>query len=152
MKRALIVVALFAVPLLIAQQQDSSASAEPTQATATQPAAAPKLGHPLDPADVDVLTGKDKARSAVSYGYAYPGALGYGYGYGSPSIAADVSTRTSSPLSLGFVHGRPVIFFSDAHSGIFFGRRPVHSFLTPGAFFPIKSVQTCCNYDRPMIR
>lgn len=142
MKRALIVAALLASPLIMAQQEDAPAP-EPTQTVnSEQPGSAPKLGHPLDPADVDVLTGKNKASSASAYGqYAYPGTLGYGYGYGygarygSPSIAADVSTRTSPPFSLGFFHGRPVIVFSDAHSGIFFGARRVHGFLTPGGFF-----------------
>lgn len=136
MKCALIAIAL-AAPLLMAQQEDSSAPApEPAQVTqSAQPSAAPKLGHPLDPADIDVLTGKDKARSASAYGYAYPGSLGYGYGYASPSIAADVTTRTSTPLSLGFFHRRPVIIFSDAHSAIFFGTRRGHGFLTPGDFF-----------------
>lgn len=44
---------------------------------------APEQGHPLDPHDVAVLTGKDKAPETTAYQNAGPYlASGYGYGYG----------------------------------------------------------------------
>ena len=86
--------ALFCAPLLLAQEKQPT----PEQPTQTQEQAqaratpAPQLGHPLDPADVDVLTGKTKPSDntgyrvdplSYAYGYGYAGTQGYaGRGWG----------------------------------------------------------------------
>jgi hypothetical protein len=125
MKALVVALGLVFVPGLIAQEQEPATPAEePRQTTGSANASpAPKPGHPLDPADVDVLTGKDRARKNPYgvYGYGGPGSM-YGYGYGtssSPSIAADVTTRTSSPVSLAFSRGRTVIVIGNAPFGTF---------------------------------
>jgi len=76
----LAVPALLALPSLLAQQappppnkpeEPRTAQEKPQaqeQQARSQAQAAPKLGHPLDPADVDILTGKTKSSAAPSYG------------------------------------------------------------------------------------
>lgn len=128
-KAFVVALGLVFVPGLMAQEQEPATPAEESRQTKSSAGAspAPKLGHPLDPADVDVLTGKDRARKNPyrEYGYGDPGSM-YGYGYGpssSPSIAADVTTRTSSPVSLAFSRGRTAIVIGNAPFGGFL-RRP----------------------------
>ena len=152
MKRAaFLAVLLLAAQNLGAQQQsqeppktpDASDAAEPASTNTTPqaqaPASAPKLGHPLDPADVDVLTGKaDRARGyagrAVPYSYNYGfGGTGYQLGQSGSglSLFAPVTTATSPPfvpLAFGQVGNRPFAVFG---STIPF--TPL--FFTPGGFF-----------------
>src|SRR5574341_70764 len=73
------------LPALLAQEKPQPpprTEAQTSTTTSPQAKPAPKLGHPLDPADVDVLTGKNKPNAGASrpvevlrYGY-----TGYGYG------------------------------------------------------------------------
>lgn len=106
MRKAFLVVLALAVPgLLLAQE-----------APPAQPAPAPKLGHPLDPADVAILTGKTRAAAPAAYSlYVMP----YGYYtypvnaplFGQP-LFAPVSTATQPPfvpLAFGRVSGRPFV-------------------------------------------
>lgn len=76
MRKLILIALVLGAHSLLAQQapvvQDNSEEARPAQPQAQQqqalqPQAAPKLGHPLDPADVDVLTGKTKAGRAPGY-------------------------------------------------------------------------------------
>ena len=74
------------------EKQQPGPRTEEQTSTTTSPQAkpAPKLGHPLDPADVDVLTGKNTQNAGAArpvevlpYGFAgYGGYAGYGrFGY-----------------------------------------------------------------------
>ncbi len=154
MKRAaFLAVLLFAPQNLCAQQQsqeppqpapavNTAAESVPpsTTAQAQAPTSAPKLGHPLDPADVDILTGKaDRAaRGYAGRGVPYASSYGYGgtgYQFGQsqsgPSLFAPVSTATSPPfvpLAFGQVGNRPFAVF-----GSTIPIAPL--FFTPGGFF-----------------
>jgi len=70
MTKTLLAVLLVVAPGLLAQETPAS-QARPEEAaparTQTQAMPAPQLGHPLDPADVDVLTGKTKAAASTGY-------------------------------------------------------------------------------------
>jgi hypothetical protein len=151
---AFLALLLFATQNLCAQQEsqepskpapavNAAESAPPNDVAKVQtPASAPKLGHPLDPADVDILTGKaDRAargytntNSAVpyTYGYGYGGtSYGFGQTQSGPSLFAPVSTATSPPfvpLAFGRVGNRSFAVFG---STIPFA--PL--FFTPGRFF-----------------
>ena len=72
----------------------------PTTLAAQQPPAAPKLGHPLDPADVATLSAKPQATPYSTYASPYWGnPYGtYGTWYGD-SAFAPVSTETSPPIT-----------------------------------------------------
>ena len=137
MKLLAIALGLLVVPGLTAQEQQRPAPAADNSSRAAQ---APKLGHPLDPADVDVLTGKNKSRAYSDsesrrevnpygpYGRLGPWGDEY-YGYGrlnaNPSIFAAVTTKISPPFSLVFAgrfRNRPVILFGGAPTPLFLGR------------------------------
>ena len=139
MKRAAILVAiLLAVPLARAQEPSKPPEPVPTPATQPpdsnanpqpaapvqvyQPIQVPKTGHPLDPHDVDVLTGKaDRdARAAQPINpYLWPGGYGqgmYGWNYG--------GRGQFSRFAFGGFGGRPFFFFGNpffAPQGFFFG-------------------------------
>ncbi len=110
----LIVVLLFSSPVLRAQQPENEKSSTP----ATQPVAgaslqnklpdSTKTAHPLDPADVDVLTGKRdrqiedlrRERQIILGGYGggygvYPGGLGVNSDFTSTSELPLLPLRTS---------------------------------------------------------
>jgi len=135
MKRAaFLAVLLFAAQVVWAQQEEQSKPAAPNPPESSQmnsasqpndanqaqsPAAAPKLGHPLDPADVDILTGKAD-RSARGYS---PGYVPYMYGYGAAAYGgryASGSTKTSPPfvpLAFGNVNGRSFLVIGSTFGG-----------------------------------
>ncbi len=92
---------------------------------------APQPGHPLDPHDVDVLTGKTSRQYAnpqAVYYYGMPG-YGYGYGYGGyPYPAGPMPSFTTSgllpnstlnatpryaPMYFGVFNGRPFFIAGD---------------------------------------
>lgn len=116
MRKVLLVVLILAASGVLRAQDAASAQA---------PAPAPKLGHPLDPADVDILTGKTRAPAYSAYrGYAGP------YAYGYPANAslfgqsrfAQVSTATQPPFA-------PLVF----------GRVGRRSFIVIGTTTPVGS-------------
>jgi hypothetical protein len=73
MRKLLLIVLILSARSALAQEAASTTQNPPEENRATQtqakPAEAPKPGHPLDPADVDVLTGKNKAGVQSLYGY-----------------------------------------------------------------------------------
>jgi hypothetical protein len=73
MRNLLLIVLLLSARTVLAQEAASTTQNPPEENRAAQtqakPAEAPKPGHPLDPADVDVLTGKNKAAAQSPYGY-----------------------------------------------------------------------------------
>ncbi len=94
----------------------------------SQAQAAPKPGHPLDPADVDVLTGKTKPSGAPGYrseAAPYPvNVAGYvpGRALGSSSLASPPFT----PLLFGRVRGRSFFLIGNTTGfsrSLFFFRR-----------------------------
>jgi hypothetical protein len=125
MKPLVLCVVLFCAPVLLAQEKRPAPEqpAQTQEQAQTRATPAPQLGHPLDPADVDVLTGKTKTSAncgyrvdplSYGYGYAYAGAQRYeGYGWG----------RT--PFLFGRTGGGSFFFFGNAG---FFAPR----FLGPG--------------------
>lgn len=133
MKRAaFLAVLFFAAQVVWAQQEESKPAApNPPESSQTNPAsqnnanqaqtptAAPRLGHPLDPADVDTLTGKAD-RSARGYS---PGYVPYMYGHGSAGYGGRYgsgSTQTSPPfvpLAFGNVNGRSFIVIGSTFRG-----------------------------------
>ncbi len=83
MKKALFALLVLCVPALLAQEAPTAQN-RPEQPPVVEPRSqatpAPQLGHPLDPADVDVLTGKNKAQTTPAYRvdpYAYAAYSGY---------------------------------------------------------------------------
>ncbi len=135
MKHAALSLILFCAPALAAQEKP------PVENRAEQPAGAqeytratpaPRLGHPLDPADVDVLTGRTKAPSSTGYrldplSYAYGSYAGY-----STNVAPG-----RGPRFAGFGQARtPFVpsLFGGTRSGSFFllGNSP---FFAPPFFF-----------------
>ncbi len=107
---------------------------------------APQPGHPLDPRDVDILTGKTGRQYAAppaAYYYGYPG-----YSYGYPYPAGPMPSFTSSgllsspnldatpryaPMYFGVFNGRPFFIAGDTTltnpSSLVFG--PVFTPFTP---------------------
>lgn len=146
MKRAaFLAVVLFAAQAVWAQQEEQRKPAAPNPPESSQPnstsqtnnanqaqtpVAAPKLGHPLDPTDVDILTGKAD-RSARSYP---PGYMPYMYGYGAADYGgryASGTTRTNRPfvpLAFGNVNGRSFVVIGSTFRGT------PSLFLTPRGF------------------
>lgn len=99
MKNLVFAIALFlAVPALRAQQADTNANppqpaAQPVPEAATPPVAqnpqdnlpaSIRPGHPLDPADVDILTGKRDREIAAAQRAAAPYSVGMYGTYGDP--------------------------------------------------------------------
>ena len=107
---------------------------------------APKPGHPLDPADVDVLTGKNKAPAA--YGpYAYPVVVDPYSGFGYPSAGSVLNgpifsspslsnfSGTIPPFAVGQFGGRRFVFVNGAPAGLpflFFNRGSDRAFVFLG--------------------
>jgi hypothetical protein len=93
MKAALLAALLLVALAALSQQNSQPYPQQPRQAGDNQnnsndaaapvATAAPQPGHPLDPADVDVLTSKNKPQPyhAAPY-YSIGGGYGYGMGYG----------------------------------------------------------------------
>ncbi len=151
MKKALFAFLVLCAPALLAQETQPVQN-RPEQPAAAEPrpqvAPAPQLGHPLDPADVDVLTGKNKAHIAPAYRvdpYAYGAYSGYPVNV-APWSASRLTRTTAGPLFLAgragnrsfFVIGNaggfvpPLFFFTrglGTGGGFFFA--PVR----PGFFF-----------------
>ena len=116
MRRAWLVLLLLMVPATLAAQQ---------------PPAAPKPGHPLDPADVATLSAKPHATPYSTYASPYWGNP-YGTWYGD-SAFAPVSTETSppiTPLVFGRIGDRPVVLFTTRNAGV-----PPLVFGRGGSFF-----------------
>ena len=122
MKRAaFLTVLLFAAASVSAQQpppQEQPKPAPEAQASngqtgastqAAQPAAAPKLGHPLDRHDVDVLTGKADRDAQATRATPYVSFGGCGY---SEFGGCTAGMGRFSPFVFGSVHGRPFFFNS----------------------------------------
>jgi len=121
-------VLILSVPLLRAQEQKPSPRTEEQPTAASQPQAkpAPKLGHPLDPADVDVLTGKNKQNAGparpvevLPYGYAGYGVyLGYGR-FGSTwgtSRLGGSAQPLFAPIAFGRIGNRSFFVVGNASS------------------------------------
>ena len=113
MKAALLATFLLLLaPIVVAQQTPNP---QDEQAPAPVASSAPQPGHPLDQADVDVLTGKNKPQStqyrAVPYYSINPnGTMGYGVmGYG-------------RNRNFGLLGGRPLGAFGAGSGLVFFGR------------------------------
>lgn len=151
MKRALFVVLVFCAPGLLAQET-GRAQNRPEQPAAVEPrpqaAPAPQPGHPLDPADVDILTGKNKVPSTPAYRvdpYAYAAYNGYPVNVATWSASRFTRTTTSPFFLAGragnrsfFVIGNtggfvpPLFFFARGRgTGSAFFFAPVR----PGFFF-----------------
>jgi hypothetical protein len=134
MKRATFLAVLFLAGQVVwAQQEEQNKPAAPNPPESSQnsarqtnnsnqaqmPETAPKLGHPLDPADVDILTGKAD-RNARGYS---PGFVPYMYGYGAAGYGgryAAGSTKTSPPfvpLAFGNVNGRSFVVIGSTFRG-----------------------------------
>ena len=117
MKRAgIMAMLLFTATALRAQQQPPPPQPPPAPAPAVQPAndqqdqailptqplAAPKTGHPLDPHDVDVLTGKADRDAQAPRATPYLNMNGsYGSGYMSFGRGNFVRTQRISPFLFG---------------------------------------------------
>jgi len=132
MKRgAFLLALLLATPVVRAQQEPSKPAppaAQPanstgkeqpaTAAPTPEPAAAPKPGHPLDPHDVDVLTGKADHDARAPGVTPYIDVGGYGQGL-SPRNGWNRQGNQASPFIFGAVNGKPFFFFGNG----FFGGR-----------------------------
>jgi hypothetical protein len=104
---------------------------------------APQLGHPLDPHDVTVLTGQDKAQRLPAAAYS-------GY-YGYPVSGGPLSTLDGGPYgnstwgwSFGTGNGAPFLFHGNwghVHRTPFFG-----PLFTP--FFPVGQIFTFNGFSR----
>ncbi len=147
----LVILALAATPLLPAQEKPQPPPRTEEQSNAASPQqakAAPKLGHPLDPADVDVLTGKNKQSARANrpvevlpYGYAgYGGYLGYGRfasRWGGSRVGGSAQPLFA-PIAFGRIGNRSffVVGNTSSFSAPFFffsGRRARHIGLFPAA-------------------
>ena len=151
MKKALFGFLVLCAPALLAQETPT-AQDRPEQPAVAEPRSqvtpAPQLGHPLDPAYVDVLTGKSKAHTTPAYRvdpYAYAAYSGYPVNV-APWSPSRLARTTTGPLFLAgragnrsfFVFGNtggfvpPLFFFGPGRgtrTGFFFA--PVR----PGFFF-----------------
>jgi hypothetical protein len=136
MKPTAICLVLLCAPALMARAQQPAEN-RPQQPAATQEytraTPAPQLGHPLDPADVDVLTGKTKAPGNAGYrvdslSYAY----GSDYGYAARGRGYAGFGRGRSPLLIGRMPRGSFFFFGNPR---FFAPRPFFFGLGRGAFF-----------------
>jgi hypothetical protein len=119
-------------------------SVAPKKPVSTYPPA-PKPGHPLDPADVDVLTGKSKAPSTYGpYGYRLmvDPYSGFGYPSGSTGLNDPVFSSPSlsnfsgvPPFAFGQFGGRRFVFVNGAQAGLpflFFNRGSDRAFVFLG--------------------
>jgi len=107
-------------PAAAAQSTDSGErNAEPLGTPASIPTAAPKPGHPLDPHDVDVLTGKADREARASRGTVYVSPGGYGYGQSAVGGMGVMRTRPFSPGVFGNANGSRFFFFGSRPFTIF---------------------------------
>lgn len=129
MKHAALCSILFCAPALVAQEKPpfEHGPEQPTGAQEyTRATPAPQLGHPLNPADVDVLTGRMKTPASTSYrldplSYVYGSYAGYP-GNVAPWRASRFAgfgpaRRPFVPLLLGRTRGGS--FFSLGNSPVF---------------------------------
>jgi hypothetical protein len=103
---------------------------------------APKLGHPLDPADVDVLTGKTKSSNPYGpYGYRFAVDPYSGQGYSLNGASYDESVLSSptglfsSPFTFGDTRGRRFSLRNTSRAGmpiLFFNRGATRRFVFLG--------------------
>ena len=140
MRRALWVVVILMVQGVFGQETppaQNRSEETPAAREQSQAQAAPKLGHPLDPADVDVLTGKTKPSrapgyrsEAAPYPYSsYPiNAAGYlparflqSNSLTPPPFSALLFRRARGrsffPIGNTTRFGSPLFFFSRGHTG-----------------------------------
>ncbi len=148
MRKVVLIVVILTGQSLLAQETPPAQNGSEGTRTAqgkSQAQAAPKLGHPLDPADVDGLTGKTRTNGAPGYRYGaapYPNA-GYPVNVAGylPSRSLGNNSLASPPLApllFGRANGRsfffigntagfspPLFFFTRgrARSSFFFFRR-----------------------------
>jgi len=114
MKAALLAAVLLIASAALAQQAPYSPQEQPATSPADTASAAPQLGHPLDPADVDILTGKNKPENRRGYAQPYYSVSPYGYGG---------SGYRGMNRSFGLLNRRTPFGFFGAGSGlVFFGR------------------------------
>jgi len=128
MKPLALCIVLFCAPTLLAQEKQPVPEQPPQtqEQTQTRATPAPQLGHPLDPADVDVLTGKTKPQQTNAVPYPVD-PLSYAYG----SYAA-------YPQGNGAWGTRRYASFGPARTPFLFGRTRRGSFFfgNPGFFAP----------------
>jgi len=112
MRKLILIVLILTAQNLLAQQEPPPNNQEeprPAQQAQQPPQAqeAPKLGHPLDPADVDILTGKTKASGASGYGtYAAAPYAPVSYPVNVAEYSASRSLGWNSLASPPFAFGR----------------------------------------------
>lgn len=167
-RNAFWILLMLAMPALVLAQQSQQSQQKPPEKPAAekqkapeQPAPAPvpttaeklraqfppapKPGHPLDPADVDVLTGKSKPANPYGpYGYRVVADPYSGFGYpmtGSRFNQSVFSTPGGSmlsgvpPFAFGDVGGRRSFFVNGSHAGLpvlFFNRGSDRAFVFLG--------------------
>ena len=141
MRASLLLVVLLSASLLVFAQEDeqpqptgygadvtSSAANAPTPAASGAARPAPVLGHPLDPADVAVLSGKSDTTVPPSLRSPYAAATGYAppymYDYRSFGWAERSGQRPFlSPFFFGGSRGRAFFGGFPHHPAFFFFRR-----------------------------
>ncbi len=133
MKKTLLIVLALSVPALRAQQPAAgSRTEEQKPAPASQESKpAPQLGHPLDPADVDVLTGKAKNLNARGQrGEVLP------YGVGYPINVAQYDARQLGQAGATIGAGLPTeVLLGRSGNRSFLGIGNTPAFLPPPVFF-----------------
>ena len=125
MRKAFLVVLVFACQGVLAQERPP-AQAQPQAPDRTvqgQAAPAPKLGHPLDPRDVEILTGRPQAVAPSGYRVEIPAYWPFSYPINtsrfSQPLFAPLSTATRPPfvpLLFGRVGGRSFILIGSTTS------------------------------------
>jgi hypothetical protein len=142
MRASLLLVVLLSASLLVVAQEDeqpqstgygadvtpSAAQNAPTPAASGAAKPAPVLGHPLDPADVAVLSGKSDTTVPPSLRSPYAAATGYAppymYDYQSSGWAERSGQRPFlSPFFFGGSRGRAFFGGFPHHPAFFFFRR-----------------------------
>ncbi len=131
MKQVALCLILLCAPALMAQEKQPVPEQPPQTHEQTQSRAtpAPQLGHPLDPADVDVLTGKTKAPENTGY-RVDP----LSYAYGSYSGYPGIDTAGRAQRYTGF-SPRTSLLFARTRRGSFFFLGNVPFFAPPSFFF-----------------
>jgi hypothetical protein len=104
-------------PAPAAQPANSTGNEQPAAAVPTpEPAATPKPGHPLDPHDVDVLTGKADREARAPGVTPYIDIGGYGQGL-SLRNGWNHQGNQAFPFVFGAVNGKPFFFFGNGSFG-----------------------------------
>lgn len=115
MKAALLAAVLLVATATLAQQTPTPQQDQPVASPADTASAAPQPGHPLDPADVDILTGKNKPEGRRGYAQPYYSVSPYGY--------SGSSGYRGMNRSFGLLNRRtPFGFFGSGSGLVFFGR------------------------------